>query len=154
MITVFVTSALGNSFLYLKILKALNSREIVQSSSSVPSAASKNINRARDQVARTLIINGIVFFICQIPSRIDNLDDSFDRIIKDFAILTEEQEATLTLVGHAFLFLNSVINPFIYVGTCRHYRQSMIEAFTFRRRHEVVARRCDTRPTSTTNTSL
>ena len=128
LIVVFLISAAANGLLYFKIIRALSGRDIHQTSESTIDTLVE-VTRVRNQVARTLVINGIVFFVCQIPSRIDNLDDVFDYLQVNFDILSHKQEATVTAVGHAFLFLNSIINPFIYVFSCKHYRQGMIEAF-------------------------
>ena len=127
LITVFLISGICNGVLYFKIIVALSSRDILQRSKSKNTLA--QVQHVRNQVARTLVINGIVFFICQIPSRIDNLDDVFDYLQVHFDLLDTKQEASVTAVGHAFLFLNSIINPFIYVFSCHHYRQGMVEAF-------------------------
>ena len=124
----FLISAAGNGLLYFKIIITLSGRDILQTSESTEDL-SVEVTRVRNQVARTLIITGIVFFVCQISSRIGNLDDVFDYLHVNFDILNHKEEATVTAVGHAFLFLNSIINPFIYVFSCEHYRQGMIEAF-------------------------
>ena len=120
MIAVFIISGVGNGVLYFKIIVALGGR---------PESFQSKIATIRNQVAQTLVINGIVFFICQIPSRIDNLDDVFDYLQVNFDVLDVKQEASVTTVGHAFLFLNSIINPYIYVFSCQHYRQGMLEVF-------------------------
>ena len=134
-VVVFLISATGNVLLYSRILIALGNRTVLKKSGSVQAGIRIQIeaNRVRNQVARTLIINGIVFFVCQIPSRVDNLDDLFDYLNVNFDLLNVKQESTVTAIGHAFLFLNSIINPFIYVFSCRHYRIGMLEAFGFKR---------------------
>ena len=80
----------------------------MSSDSSKPEA-----KRVRNQVAHTLIFNGVAFCICLIPYRIDTLDDAFDYLRVYFDLLDHGQEATVTSIGQAFLLLNSVINPFI-----------------------------------------
>ena len=127
-IVVFLISGVGNGVLYFKIIVALSGRDIFQKSKPSNDTLLE-VNRVRNQVARTLVINGIVFFICQIPSRIDNLDDFCDYLNLKFDLLDYKQESTVTAVGHAFLFLNSIINPFIYVFSCQHYRQGIVEVF-------------------------
>ena len=78
LIVVFLISAAANGLLYFKIIRALrhSGRDILQTSESTIDTLVE-VTRVRNQVARTLVINGIVFFVCQIPSRIDNLDDVF-----------------------------------------------------------------------------
>ena len=128
LVTVFIASAIVNCFLYTKILIALTNRDVSESSDLFKLEA----KRVRNQVACTLIINGIAFFICQIPYRIDNLDDTFDYLRVNFNLLDHGQEATVTTIGQSFLFLNSVINPFIYVFCSTHYRQGIKEALGYK----------------------
>ena len=90
--------------LYFNIIVALSSRDILQKS-DLSKDTVLEVNRVRNQVARTLVINGIVFFICQIPSRIDNLDDFFDYLNVKFDLFDYKESSTVTAVGHAFLFL-------------------------------------------------
>ncbi|XP_072046959.1 somatostatin receptor type 2-like [Amphiura filiformis] len=127
--SVFIISAFINCFLYAKILLAVSSRGVLTTSQPNPES-----NRVRNQVARTLIINGVVFFICQAPFRIDNLDDALEYLDVDWDLIKPSREAIVTTVGQAFLFLNSVVNPFIYVLSSGHYRQGMIEAFSWKRK--------------------
>ena len=55
--SVFIASALVNCFLYGQILFALSNRDVIESSdSSKPEA-----KQVRNQVARILIISGVVF---------------------------------------------------------------------------------------------
>ncbi|XP_072046960.1 neuromedin-U receptor 2-like [Amphiura filiformis] len=129
LVGIFIISAFINCFLYTKILLAVKSRSVLTTSQPNTEA-----NRVRNQVARTLIINGVVFFICQVPFRIDNLDDALEYLNVDLDLIKPSREAIITTVGQAFLFLNSVVNPFIYVLSSRHYRQGMIEAFSWYRK--------------------
>ena len=126
LIVVFLISALGNGVLYFKIIVTLSGRDILQISDSSKDTVLE-ISRVRNQVARALVINGIIFSICQISSRIDNLDDFCDYLNLNFDLLDYKQEKTVTVVGHTFLFLNSIINPYIYVLSCQHYRQGIVE---------------------------
>ena len=62
--TLFFTLFIYNTVLYLKIVYALSKRSLVTKSSDDLQA-----NRVRNQVARVLILNGLVFFTCQGPYR-------------------------------------------------------------------------------------
>ena len=88
-------------------------------------------DKVRNQVARPLIATGIVFFICQLPYRLYALDDVIDDLFEvDF--LDTQPKVTILVTGRLFLTLNSIINPYIYVFSCRHYRHAMKEAFESR----------------------
>ena len=108
-----------NTVLYIRITKALTERKL----------GTTSLERVRFQVTRTLILNGIVFFICQLPYRIWVLDDILDLTGQYDLIGSNELESLVLTVGRTFLILNSIINPFLYVGTCRHYRQAMLKVF-------------------------
>ena len=85
--------------------------------------------RIRRQVTRTLVINGIIFFICQVPYRVYTLHDAIESLTNDFELLSHKTKSRVLLAGRVFLFLNSTINPFLYIMCCQHYRESMRKAF-------------------------
>ena len=117
-ISVFLVSIVFNAILSFNIIKALFSRnfEGIQGQDQVRSTLI--------QVTRTLVINNIVFFLCQLPIRLANLDDILDRV-SDIDILSREQYAMVFVIGNIFLPLNSCINPFLYVALCRQYRHAL-----------------------------
>ena len=106
--------------------------------------SSRNVNtidRVRNQITRTLIANGIVFFLCQLPFRIYTLDSLLDSVDSYDFLASPELEQTFITASRAFLLLNSIINPFLYVSTSQHYRRAMIEAF--------CGKRCEAREDAT-----
>ena len=122
MIITLIISLILNFVLFVLIIKSL--RRFSNRSST------EYVNRVTKQITRTLIANGIIFFVCQVPARIFSVDDVFDNLTENIDILnTRQRESTILLVGRAFLFLNSIINPFLYILTCKHYRASMLKAF-------------------------
>ena len=121
-IGVLIVAMLINIGLYTKIIISLrkyrNRRSILVT------------ERIRRQVTRTLVINGIIFFICQVPYRVYTLHDAIESMTTDFEVLkSHKTESRLLLLGRVFLFLNSTINPFLYIMCCQHYRESMRKAF-------------------------
>ncbi len=112
-------SMVVNFVLFVRIIIALRGF-------SKRSSRAENVTK---QVTRTLVANGIIFFICQVPERIFSLDEIFDDVGGVDLLTSRYTEALVLLVGRAFLFLNSIINPFLYVLSCKLYRDSMIEAF-------------------------
>ena len=126
----FIFPLIANSVLYVKIIKVLGKR--LQRSSSTAIHSKGTVVRQhsiKNQVTRTLIANGMIFFICQLPYRIYVMDEFLNAAagIKLFEI---ESENNIEGIGTALLLINSVINPYLYVFSCRHYRQGMKEAFT------------------------
>ena len=118
----FMLTMVVNSFMYIAIIISLSKRP----KSSITSRA----DRTRYQVTRTLVANGIIFFICQVPYRIWSLDDFMDRVFEDVDLLDSLPKETLVItIGRAFVLINSIINPFLYVFSCERYRKSMVRAF-------------------------
>ena len=122
----FMLAMIGNTILYVKIIMALHSRNARQ---DVPSTRQfHGVDKVRNQVARTLIANGIIFFICQMPYRFYSLDDIIDDL-SDYDLLQTKPKSTTLIVGRLFLTLNAVINPYLFVLSSRHYRRAMLNAF-------------------------
>ena len=126
----FVGPLIVNIWLYVCIILALQSRPVI-SASGVDERQKANADRVRNQVARTLILNGVVFFLCQTPYRFHNLHTLLT-IMRGYGILGSRYHFIIS-VGHIFLLMNSVINPFLYVFSCQFYRQSLMKALGFRR---------------------
>lgn len=119
-ISSFVLTAIVNSALYSRIIFALGHRQI---GGNAPLPAAENV---RDQVARTLIVNGIIFFICQTPYRLYTLVDFLQYIGLE---VSPFMKSRLFYLGGFFLLLNSIVNPYLYILTCAHYRRCMMKAF-------------------------
>ena len=117
----FIVTIVVNSFMYVAIVISLSKRP----KSTITSRA----DRARYQVTRTLVANEIIFFICQVPYRIWSLDDFLDRVFDVDLLNSLPKETILITIGRAFLLINSIINPFLYVFSCELYRKSMVQAF-------------------------
>ncbi|XP_072028500.1 neuropeptides capa receptor-like [Amphiura filiformis] len=125
-----VLTMIVNIVMYVRIIVALHNRP---SSSVTPKA-----DIIRYQITRTLIANGIIFFICQLPYRLWTLDDLVDRVFENKDILQSLEHETLVItVGRACTLLNSIINPYLYVFSCEHYRCALVEAFCGNRRSSV-----------------
>ena len=122
LIVIFILSASVNCILYAKILRAVASRSIPKTATPTSTRAVTDNNRIRNQVARTLIINGVV---CQIPYCIDNLDDAFEYLHLDVDLLDQAQDQTVTTIGQELilssltLFLTRLFTSFALVITAR-----------------------------------
>ena len=121
---VFFVVALLNSFLYLKIILALSSRTIAPIQ-----ADESQITSVRNQVARTLVIIGIIFFITHMPIRIFNMNDILDALDEP-QFLSKSQASSLLSFSFLFLFLNSALNPYVYAFCSVNYRQGFRDAFS------------------------
>ena len=63
-ILLFTISLIYNTLLYVLIIVALSNRGVSEESNSTSQS-----QQVRNQVARVLVLNGLVFFICQFPYR-------------------------------------------------------------------------------------
>ncbi|XP_072014825.1 thyrotropin-releasing hormone receptor-like [Amphiura filiformis] len=119
---VFLLAFFISSFMYAKVLKTLRQR----SQSNLKSSTS--IDKVHRQVSQMIIVNGIVFFTCQIPYRLYAIHDILADTFQVWS-LPAHQRASLLIVGRIFLYFNSAINPYIYVVGSTFYRKAFMEAF-------------------------
>ncbi|XP_072028904.1 neuromedin-U receptor 2-like [Amphiura filiformis] len=113
---------------YFNLIKTLSKNTLVVSEQQ----AQRN-QQVRNQVARILIIIGVIFFCCQIPSRVINLH-KFVRIVRG---THEPSYGIIFEISFGLLLLNSATNPFVYGFGSRLYREAFYKAFgvsTCRRR--------------------
>ena len=88
--------------------------------------------KVHNQVARLLIMDGAVFFVCFTPWQIANLD----RIIKHLfeSHLFSNMHVKLLLdIGVCMNFINSTVNPFVYMACSSTYRNVYLKAFGIKR---------------------
>ena len=78
----------------------------------------------RNQVSRMVILNGAVFFLCQVPFQIYNLYRYSDGIL-----LTEKQSYSLAWTARLLGAVNASVNPIIYTTASSRYRKAFV--FTF-----------------------
>ena len=119
----FIAALIPNIIFYTYILRALSSRDVVSESGK-----DDQKTQIRNQVARVLVINGIIFFITQSPFRLKNIN-VFVEGITGTGILTKKLADTVTLVGRGGLFLNSAVNSFVYAFSSSFYRDGFKEVF-------------------------
>ncbi len=122
---VYIMLLITNIIAYVKIVKALGNRLISHDHETIQ-------HSVRNQVARLLIINGIVYFMCHVPIRITSMMHIFSSFGMD--ILNNNQYQTFVLASRCFMLLNSALNPFIYAFCSQFYRNAFLEAFGINRR--------------------
>ena len=119
---IFFLGAFINGYFYTQIIVALNSRSKVTRSNSTKAIL------VRNQVARALVINGILFFVTQAPMRINDINEILEALDKP-QLLTPTQKATCLSFSVLFLFLNSAMNPYVYAFGSSTYRKGFWDAF-------------------------
>ena len=113
----------ANIIMYVCILVTLSKRTKTNIAKNL---GEKEAIKTRNQVARLLIINGVVFFLCQTPFRVLAVINQLRKF--DIYVLTDENEYVITSFGSILIVLNSVSNPFIYILSCQSYRKAFWEA--------------------------
>ena len=121
----FYAAAIFNGILYAQIIIALGSRNLVRSDSTAAQTES-----VRNQVARALVINGIIFFVTQIPMRVNDINEILFALKKP-QFLSPNQKDNFLSFAALFLFLNSALNPYVYCFSSSNYRKGFKEAFAF-----------------------
>ena len=111
-----------NLTMYAKIIVTLKKR------------ASNNLGtetswcKVHNQVARLLVMNGVVFFVCFTPWQIANLDRICINLFESH-LFSKLHFKLLLNVGLCMNFVNSTVNPFVYMACSSTYRNAYLKAF-------------------------
>ncbi len=122
----FVLAMICNLVMYSHIIFALTHRP--SNDHSQTSSVDDRIIQIRNQVARLLILNGSLFFICQAPFRIASIHGMVEQIT-GIGLFTEVQYGQLLLITRCLVIINSCINPVVYFCTSPLYRKAFYKAF-------------------------
>ncbi len=117
----------ANIFMYSRIITALGKRPTSTATSSDKITNIDQQQRVRNQVARLLIINGSLFFLCQSPFRIVSIHNMLVHEGRS-GLFTPDQYGSMLVVGRCLIYINSCVNPFIYVITSSFYRHAFLKA--------------------------
>ena len=104
-----------NCILYYLIVRTLTIRtsdenELTASSSSHAIDSVK----VRNNIAKMLIVNGVVFFVCQAPFQSTAFGSAIVDVVRDEPVLNYKQYLIWTWTAAILLYFNSVVNPVIY----------------------------------------
>lgn len=129
----FFISLVVNVILYDRIIRGLH--KSMKSTQAKMSARKERDARTRNQVAKMLVINGVVFFVCLAPFELMSLFYMIAEIRREHLAPTE-LIIIMLYISRAMSYLNSAINPIIYTALSVRYR----EAF----KHVFIPDRCKT----------
>ncbi|XP_038059593.1 mu-type opioid receptor-like [Patiria miniata] len=117
---IWLGGLLTNSFLYSRIIHRLSQRNLGQTS----------VNQAiRRSVARMLIVNSAVFFLCQAPYTIVFNLLNLISAAKGNPVTDPRQVTELWPLIILMGLVNSAVNPIIYGLANSRYRQAFLQAF-------------------------
>ncbi|XP_038066390.1 neuromedin-U receptor 2-like [Patiria miniata] len=122
----WLISMVANIYMYVRILKTLNKR----SGRDGIVSNDPNAIQIRNQVAKMLIVNGVVFFLCQTPYQIFSLAGWISNLAK----IPNPLEAGIGR-GDIWIsvipqYINAMINPLIYAAMTATYRAALTETFS------------------------
>ncbi|XP_022081349.1 galanin receptor type 1-like [Acanthaster planci] len=129
---VFIVAMVTNAVMYTLIIISLNTRakhKLHQDPVRRQSVQAQQALQVRNQVARMLVANGVVFFLCQTPFIALSLGFLVENLSGIRPDVTYRKFVFALTVCHVFVFMNSAVNPIIYNVTSCHYRQAFVEAF-------------------------
>ena len=133
----FIVAFLVNTCMYGKIITILSRRTIIadQNGSSSAARASRLMAENRDQVARMLVVNTVVFFVCLMPYCITNLDSLVAECSYDSqGFLSTKVKKVFSWIAKLTTLLNSGANPYLYSVTNKRYRDAFAQAFSCSRK--------------------
>ena len=124
----FLSALIMNSIMYTLIVIKLHSRALLFDQHD---QSTRQMNKVRDNVARLLIANGTVFFLCFIPFYLARFNDSLLALTGSrFGFeMTPSQRGAVDWLAVCLVTINSVINPVIYSVTNHRYRRAFINVF-------------------------
>ena len=86
------------------------------------------VEKIKIQVTRTLIVNSIVFFICQMPLFLFQVDVLFDDAGGKFDLFKQGALIATSAASGIFSIINSCINPYLFLLLSSHYRKAIRDA--------------------------
>ena len=136
----FAFALMCNICMYYLIIKKLH-RRVSRFNQMIHA---RQIARVRNQIARLVIANGIVFFLCYIPYYIFRFSDGlFELTHQKYGFeLTAKQRGVIVRIVVCLATINSIINPIIYGISNQSYRRALGHVFTCRS----LNRACQTYP--------
>ena len=122
----FLTALVVNLVMYVLIVKSLT-KSSFPTEDEIQGAEQQRANQTRNTVAKMLIVNGIVFFICLFPFSIANIDS----ISNHFGLYPFHAQFIYPIgwAGRVLFLANSATNPVIYNVTNPRYRLAFKQAF-------------------------
>ncbi|XP_022103621.1 neuromedin-U receptor 2-like [Acanthaster planci] len=124
----FVFCLALNCLLYARIVKTLRDRFVLRihrPGRQVPEWIRK-IQQSRVQITKMLVVNSLVFFICNTPRCITLISGY---IHDTLGVTRWDANENIEVFSGVLLVLNSCINPVIYNLTNKKYRRAFREVF-------------------------
>ena len=135
---IFMIALSFNGYMYARIMYTLNNRNVgleedrpTETTDAIATKAQTQMQaqtiKIRNQVARMLIMNGTVFFLCQISSQINAMDYILTRTLGT-GLYSAATTDTMLIVSRVLIYANSALNPFLYNFSSSYYREAYKDA--------------------------
>ena len=126
----FALAVIVSTFMYGRIIHTLTTRSggftICETDSDKKTTTM--MFRDRNQIARMLVLNGTVLFLCLAPYEVVNLNWLFYWWAGS-RLFDEEKERYFIWLGRIAMLMNSAINPILYNVSNQRYRNAFAETF-------------------------
>ena len=123
-LNLYFVSVISNFTMYARIIITLTRR----AGNFKIGTSQHNAQRERNHVARLLITNGIVFFLCFTPYMLMTVHNTA-AYYTGAGFLSKKQYALVQNLSLFLNYVNSSINPFIYIVCSSTYRNAYLKAF-------------------------
>ena len=130
----FLISFTISLFTYVNIILNLADRDVGIDTNDIITKQNKLV---RNQVARMLIANGMIFFFCQSPYRVVSVNSIIQEFQGNDILNKDGLAAILLVVSRGLLFLNSAVNPYLYALTSSFYRHAFRQALCGTRKSRI-----------------
>ncbi|XP_022085752.1 neuropeptides capa receptor-like [Acanthaster planci] len=121
---------LCNTYMYIRLIHTLVKQVATESRLGV----SQRAQQRKRQVAVMIIVNGVVFFLCQAPYHAIIIVQWMYRIAETPSPIDMALQSNQFWVRNFPQMANTIVNPFIYGALNAQYRAAFLEAFGCRRR--------------------
>ncbi|XP_071789564.1 kappa-type opioid receptor-like [Asterias amurensis] len=125
----WLIALVANIYMFVKIIQTLHKRK----SALRKTQRYNEAVHTRNQVAKMLIVNGVVFFICQTPYRVISLT-AWVSLLAQIPDPLRGLGLAKVWVSLIPQYVNTVVNPLIYGVMSSQYRSALIDAFQRKRR--------------------
>ncbi|XP_072047106.1 neuromedin-U receptor 2-like [Amphiura filiformis] len=129
----FFVGLIFNIFLYCKIIKRLHNRVLCNEHRQNPNMIINNRIYVRNQVAKMLVINGVIFFICLAPFEMLSVCKMISGLTGKHLVSHATFDALLQ-ASRTMSYINAALNPFVYCACNSRYRKAFKSCLTMVKR--------------------
>ncbi|XP_072025252.1 growth hormone secretagogue receptor type 1-like [Amphiura filiformis] len=123
----FYIAFFTNCVLYALIIRTLHKRVAIWGQAG-DSTAANDTSKVRNSIARMLVVNGVLFFLCQAPFQSTAFGSAIVDVVRQEPFFDYKHYLIWTWIAAILVYLNSVINPIVFNAMSSRYREASKEA--------------------------